>query len=111
MASPDNGRKAEEMETRAGGNATCSTVSWSERMVRRLAGTFILVSLLLAWKVSPGWMVLTVFVGANLLQSSFSGFCPAEKLFRHIEVRRDAGTASSSDSLHGLDRNQRGVRP
>jgi hypothetical protein len=57
-------------------------------MVRRLAGTFILASLFLAWKVSPLWLSVTVFVGANLFQSSFTGFCPAESFFRRIEARR-----------------------
>ena len=47
-----------------------------ERWVMRFAGTVVLASLLLAHFVSPSWLWLTAFVGANLLQSSFTGFCP-----------------------------------
>ena len=47
-----------------------------ERMVLAFAGTFILLSLLLAHYHSPNWLWFTAFVGANLLQSSFTGFCP-----------------------------------
>jgi hypothetical protein len=72
----------------------CATISWSERMVRRLAGVFILISLLLAWLVSPWWLLLGAFVGLNLLQSSFTGFCPPETLFRRIEARRSEKAAA-----------------
>ena len=51
-----------------------------ERAVRLLAGTMVLVSLALATLVSPWWLLLTTFVGLNLLQSSLTGFCPAEKV-------------------------------
>jgi hypothetical protein len=51
-----------------------------ERGVTAFAGFMVLLSLLLAWKVHPGFIWLTVFVGANLLQSSFTGFCPAAKI-------------------------------
>jgi hypothetical protein len=55
-----------------------------ERKVRALAGTIILISLLLSlW--SPWWLFLTAFVGLNLLQSAFTGFCPAENVFRKLE--------------------------
>jgi len=76
-------------------DASCATISWSERMVRRLAGVFVIVSLLLAWKVSPWWLVLNAFVGVNLFQSSFTGFCPPEILFRRMEAKRNAKAASS----------------
>ena len=49
-----------------------------ERVVRAAAGTFILLSLLLAYYVHPNWIYFTVFVGANLLQSSVTKFCPLE---------------------------------
>ena len=45
-------------------------------LIRRFAGTFILASLLLAHYHSPNWLWLTAFVGFNLLQSSFTNFCP-----------------------------------
>ena len=47
-----------------------------EMLVRRFAGAFILASLLLARYHSPYWLWFTAFVGFNLLQSSFTGFCP-----------------------------------
>ena len=49
--------------------------------VHVLAGCLILISLALAHWVSPWWLLLTIFVGANLLQSGFTGFCPAEMIF------------------------------
>jgi hypothetical protein len=76
-------------------DSSCS-ISWPERMVRRLAGSLIVTSLLLAWLVSPWWLVLTAFVGLNLLQSSFTSFCPAEMLFRHMEARRQAHPTAAS---------------
>lgn len=64
----------------------------AERGVRILAGTFVLVSLLLGVEASPlfvnaRWLWLTVFVGANLFQSGFTGFCPAEMILRKAGLR------------------------
>ena len=56
----------------------------TEKMVTAMAGTFILGSLLLAYYSTPAWLLLTAFVGFNLLQSSFTGFCPAEKIFKKL---------------------------
>ncbi len=53
-----------------------------ENAIRALAGTMILTSLTLAHYVSPHWLWLTAFVGVNLLQSAFTGFCPAENILR-----------------------------
>ena len=53
-----------------------------DRAVLALAGTMTLVSALLAALVSPWWLLLTAFVGLNLLQSSVTGFCPAATVFR-----------------------------
>ena len=47
-----------------------------DRLVFRFAGLMILLSLALGIFVSPNWFWLTAFVGANLLQASFTGFCP-----------------------------------
>jgi hypothetical protein len=55
-----------------------------DRAVFAMAGTMILVSLLLVYLVSPMWLWLTAFVGANLLQSAFTGFCPAVAIFRKL---------------------------
>ena len=54
----------------------------AENKIRVLAGTNILVSLLLARFHSPRWLWFTAFVGANLLQSAFTGFCPVETWLR-----------------------------
>lgn len=55
-----------------------------DRAVLALAGTITLVSALLAALVSPWWLLLTAFVGLNLLQSSITGFCPAAVIFRRF---------------------------
>jgi hypothetical protein len=55
-----------------------------DAVIRRFAGVFILVSVALAWFVSPGWLWFTAFVGANLLQSSFTNFCPLEKILGYF---------------------------
>ncbi|MDK9696186.1 MAG: DUF2892 domain-containing protein [Siculibacillus sp.] len=47
-----------------------------DRVVMAFAGSVILVSVLLAHYVSGWWLLLTAFVGLNLLQSAFTGFCP-----------------------------------
>jgi hypothetical protein len=64
--------------------------SW--QIVRLFAGTFILVSLFLGVPgsplfVSPWWLAFTAFVGANLLQSSLTRWCPLEIVLRKIGVR------------------------
>lgn len=53
----------------------------TERLVRAMAGTMILASLVLAHLHSRHWLWLTAFVGANLLQSAITNWCPAEKIF------------------------------
>ncbi|MAY98389.1 MAG: sulfurtransferase [Nocardioides sp.] len=55
-----------------------------DRAVLALAGTITLVSALLAALVSPWWLLLTAFVGLNLLQSSVTGFCPAAVVLRRF---------------------------
>jgi hypothetical protein len=53
-----------------------------EKIVRAVAGTIVLTSILLAYFVNIKWLLLTGFVGLNLLQSSFTGFCPLEKILK-----------------------------
>ncbi len=53
-----------------------------ERTIRAIAGTFVLVSLALGYFVSPYWYLFTAFVGANLLQSAFSGWCLMETILQ-----------------------------
>ena len=55
-------------------------------LVRRFAGVFILASLLLAHYHSPYWLWFTAFVGFNLLQSSFTNFCPLEIILKKSGV-------------------------
>ena len=55
-----------------------------ENIIRALAGTMILASLTLAHYVSPSWLWLTAFVGVNLFQSAFTGFCPAETVLKKL---------------------------
>ena len=62
-----------------------------DRAVLAFAGVMVLASLLLAWLVSPYWMLLTAFVGLNMLQAAFTGLCPAAMAFRKLGVR--AGSA------------------
>lgn len=53
-----------------------------ENKIRAFAGTVILSSIALAHYHSPNWIWLTAFVGANLLQSSFTKFCPLEMILK-----------------------------
>ncbi|MDP2772333.1 MAG: DUF2892 domain-containing protein [Nocardioides sp.] len=55
-----------------------------DRAVLTMAGSITLLSALLAAVVSTWWLLLTAFVGLNLLQSSFTGFCPAASIFRKM---------------------------
>jgi hypothetical protein len=57
-----------------------------DRLVLAFAGCMVLLSLALAYLHSPYWLWLTAFVGANLLQSAFTGFCPLAKLLRAIGI-------------------------
>jgi len=62
-----------------------------DKLVIRFAGAVVLLSLALGVWVSPYWLWLTAFVGANLLQASFTGFCPLAKLLAKLKVK--SGTA------------------
>lgn len=57
------------------------------RAVRAIAGTFILLSLVLAVQVNINWLWFTAFVGVNLLQSSFTKWCLMEDILRKIGVK------------------------
>ena len=62
-----------------------------DRSVLAFAGTMVLLSVALTVWVSPHFVWLTVFVGANMLQSAFTGFCPAAMVMRRLGVK--PGTA------------------
>lgn len=57
------------------------------RIIRAVAGSFILISLLLAIYVNPNWFWFTAFVGANLLQSAFTKWCLMEDLLKKLGVK------------------------
>lgn len=57
-----------------------------DRAVFRFAGIMVLISVALTQFVHPGFVWFTVFIGANLLQSSFTGWCPAAKVFAKIGI-------------------------
>jgi hypothetical protein len=64
-----------------------------DRAVMAFAGALILLSLALSQIHTPYWLLFTAFVGANLLQASFTGFCPAATAFKWLGFR--SGTAFS----------------
>jgi hypothetical protein len=68
-----------------------------ENTIRAFAGTFILISLALGVQGSPlfvsvYWLWFTAFVGANLLQSSFTGLCPLEMILKRLGVKPAASS-------------------
>ncbi len=62
-----------------------------EDWIRAIAGTFILLSLILAQVHSPYWLLFTAFVGLNLLQSAFTKWCLMEKILARLGVQRGEG--------------------
>lgn len=55
-----------------------------DRAVLAFAGLMILISLALVFFVSPWFWLFTAFIGLNLLQSAFTGFCPAALVFKRL---------------------------
>ncbi len=55
-----------------------------DRAVLAFAGLMVLVSLVLAVTLSPWWLLFTAFIGLNMLQAAFTGFCPAAIVFRKL---------------------------
>ncbi|MBI1366823.1 MAG: DUF2892 domain-containing protein [Alphaproteobacteria bacterium] len=58
-----------------------------DRSVLLFAGVIVLTSVALAEFVHPAWIWLTVFAGANMIQASFTGFCPAALVFKRLGVK------------------------
>lgn len=73
-----------------------------EMIIRRFAGTFILASLLLAHFHSPYWLWFTAFVGFNLLQSSFTRFCPLEIILKKMGVGGACGCCGGTKDEIGM---------
>lgn len=65
-----------------------------DRAVQAFAGVMVLVSVALTQFVHPGFVWLTVFVGANLFQSAFTGFCPAAIVMRKLGIGKDAAACN-----------------
>ncbi|MBI3447555.1 MAG: DUF2892 domain-containing protein [Acidobacteria bacterium] len=65
--------------------------------LRLLAGSFVLLSVALGYFVHPGWFLFTAFVGANLVQSAFTGTCPAMWAFRKLGLREGPAPCESGD--------------
>lgn len=61
-----------------------------DRIVLAFAGAMVLVSLLLSYLVSPWWMLLAAFVGLNMLQAAFTGFCPLAMVLKKLGARPGA---------------------
>jgi hypothetical protein len=59
-----------------------------ERIIRAVAGSLLLISIILAYFVSVKWLLLGAFVGINLLQSSFTRFCPLEKILDAVDAKK-----------------------
>ncbi len=60
-----------------------------ERIVRAVAGTLVLISISLAYFISINWLLLAAFVGLNLLQSSFTRFCPLEMILDKVGIEKE----------------------
>ncbi len=58
-----------------------------DSIVMRFAGAMILASLALAHWHSPNWLWFTAFVGANMLQASFTGFCPLAMILKRVGLK------------------------
>lgn len=69
-----------------------------ERMLRLIAGAFVMASVALGYWVSPWWFAFTAFVGLNLFQSGFTNWCPMMWLLERLGVPR----ASTSQPAGGM---------
>ncbi len=67
-----------------------------DTIVLRFAGTMVLLSLALAHYHSPNWLWFTAFVGANMLQASFTGFCPLAMILRRLGVKDGAAFCATT---------------
>lgn len=75
----------------------------SEKFVRTMAGTVVIASAALTHLVSEWWLLLTCFVGLNLIQSAYTGFCPPVILARKLGVVK--GPCSCARGSAGSDCN------
>ena len=66
-----------------------------DRAVFALAGGMVLLGVVLGWLVSPWWLLLAAFVGANMLQAAFTGFCPAASIVNWLGLNPGAAFAET----------------
>ena len=64
---------------------SCVSNTFTDRWIRRVAGTFVLTSVVLAVTVDIRWLALAAFVGLNLLQFSFTNFCPLAMILTRLD--------------------------
>ena len=67
-----------------------------EKMIRVMAGTFILMSVALAIWVNPWWLIWTMLIGVNLVQSAFTGWCPAEIILKKLGLPKSCCSGHES---------------
>ena len=67
-----------------------------ERLLRLIAGSLVLASLLLGYLHSPYWLLFTGFVALNLIQSAFTNWCPMMTFLRRLGAKDEASTVQSA---------------
>ncbi|OGF97131.1 MAG: rhodanese [Candidatus Glassbacteria bacterium RBG_16_58_8] len=67
-----------------------------ERTLRGIAGTFVIASLILSRIHSPWWLLFTLFVGVNLLQSAFSDWCPMMSFLKSCGLKGHEGESRTA---------------
>jgi hypothetical protein len=67
-----------------------------ERYLRLIAGTFVLMSVLLGYYYSPYWFLFTGFVALNLIQSAFTNWCPMMAILAKLGVKREGSELVSN---------------
>jgi hypothetical protein len=70
-----------------------------ERSVEAFAGFMVLLSVALTTFVHPGFVWFTVFVGANLFQQAFTGFCPAALVMRKLGIKTEGELVAEDSRL------------
>ena len=73
-----------------------------ERGLRLAAGSFVLISLLLAHFVSPWWLLFTAFIGLNLLQPAVTNWCPMMAVLRALGLRGEGQGPRTGDRSCGI---------
>lgn len=72
----------------------------TERYIRIIAGTVVLIGLALGTWVNHWWYLLPAFAGLNLIQSAFTGFCPPEMLLKRLGVKTEAQMVCTETRKH-----------